>query len=390
MSTTRRDFLKTSAAAGGALSLGLVPPGLGPRHAGLGGGADEPRAATAGSRAPKPLRILILGGTGFIGPHQVRYARQRGHTVTLFNRGRTNPGLFPDVEKLQGDRAVGDYESLAGRQWDVVIDNPTTLPRWVRQAGEALKGRAQQYVFVSTISVYAANDTPGADETAAVGTTTEPESEDARRLYGPLKALSEREAEKAFPGRATIIRPGLIVGPGDLSDRFTYWPVRIARGGEVLAPGNPTDPVQIIDARDLSEFVVRACEDRAVGVFNVTGPQSRLTMSEMLGGIRSVMSTDAFLTWVDAEFLEQQQVRPWSHMPVWIPPSGRTAGFAQRSIRRALEKGLTFRPLADTVRATLDFYEQQSDERKAQLRAGLPAEREHEVLAAWRTREKKA
>ncbi len=382
MSTARRDFLKASALLGGALGAGLVSPG-----AALAARREQPaQPLQPPRRAPKPLRILILGGTGFIGPHQVRYAQQRGHTVTLFNRGRTNPGLFPDVEKLEGDRAVGNYAALQGRDWDVVIDNPTTIPRWVRQAAEAVKGHAQQYVFISTISVYAANDTPGADETAPVATTTEPESEDARRFYGPLKALAEQEAEKAFPGRATIIRPGLIVGPGDLSDRFTYWPARLARGGEVLAPGHPTDPVQVIDARDLAEFTVRVCEDGATGVYNCTGPQSRFTIGEMLGGVRSVMSTDAHLTWVPAAFLAEQKVRPWSDMPVWIPSTGETAGFARRSIARALAKGLTFRPFAITAKDTLDFYEAQAEERKAQLRAGLAAAREKEVLAAWHAR----
>ena len=384
MATNRRDFLKTTAAVGGALGIGIIPS------------IPEARAATPQpaqppvQRAVKPLRILILGGTGFTGPHQVRYAQQRGHTVTLFNRGRTNPGLFPNVQSLQGDRAVGNYESLKGKQWDVVIDNPTTLPRWVRQASEVLKGQVGQYVFISTISVYAGNETPGADETAPVATTTEPESEEAARYYGPLKALAEKEAEKAFPGKTTVIRPGLIVGPGDLSDRFTYWPVRMMRGGEVLAPGNPTDPVQVIDARDLAEFTVRVCEDGTVGTYNVTGPRAKFTVSEMLGGIRAQMSNDAHLTWVDAEFLAAQRVRPWSDMPVWVPPQGGSAGFAQRSIQRALDKGLTFRPFADTVKATLEFYDGQTEARKAQLRAGLAPAREKEVLAAWHAREKKS
>ena len=373
---------------GGALGVGLAaPPAL---------AATAPHGAAAPlppTPAPKPLRILILGGTGFIGPHQVRYAQERGHTVTLFNRGKTNPGLFPNVEKLQGDRAVGDYKALKGRDWDVVIDNPTTFPRWVREAGAALKGHAKQYVFISTISVYAANDTPDADETAAVGTTDTPDSEDRTKfgqLYGPLKALSEKEAEKAFPGRATVIRPGLIVGPGDLSDRFTYWPARLARGGEVLAPGNPTDAVQIIDARDLAEFTIRVCENNTTGVYNCTGPQSPLTMAEMLGGIRAVTSTDAHLTWVDAPFLEAQQVRPWADMPVWVPPDADSKGFARRSIRRALDKGLTFRPLAVTAKDTLDFYNAEPEERKAKLRAGLDPAREKEVLAAWHAKNKKA
>ena len=385
MTTSRRDFLKTSAVLSGAVGAGLAAaPAL---------AAPATRRAARPAPAPKPLRILILGGTGFIGPHQVRYAQERGHTVTLFNRGKTNPGLFPNVEKLQGDRAVGDYKALKGRDWDVVIDNPTTFPRWVREAGAALKGHAKQYVFISTISVYAANDTPDADETAAVATTDTPDSEDREKfpqLYGPWKALSEKEAEKAFPGRATVIRPGLIVGPGDLSDRFTYWPARLARGGEVLAPGNPADPVQIIDARDLAEFTVRVCENGTTGVYNATGPQSLLTMGEMLGGVRAVMTTDAHLTWVPADFLEAQQVRPWVNMPVWVPPDADRRGFARRSIRRALDKGLTFRPLAVTAKDTLDFYNAEPEERKAKLRAGLEPAREKEVLAAWRAKNKQA
>lgn len=382
MATNRRDFLRTTAAVGGALAIGTVPS--------VGGAVAEAAAAQPPvTRAPKPLRILILGGTGFIGPHQVRYAQQRGHTVTLFNRGKTNPGLFPDVQKLEGDRSVGNYESLKGKRWDVVIDNPTTLPRWVRQAAEVLKGQVGQYVFISTISTYASNETPGADETAPLATTTEPGSEDARRYYGPLKALAEKEAEKAFPGKTTVIRPGLIVGPGDLSDRFTYWPARMRRGGEVLAPGSPTDPVQIIDARDLAEFAVKVCEDGTTGIYNCTGPRAKLTISEMLGGIRAQMSNDAHLTWVDADFLAAQRVNPWSDMPVWIPSRGGTAGFAQRNIQRALDKGLTFRPFADTVKATLEFYDSQTDARKEQLRAGLAPARETEVLALWHAREKK-
>jgi 2'-hydroxyisoflavone reductase len=380
VATSRREFLKATGAAGAALGLGV-----GAREAeaaSVATGAEQRRV----ERAAKPLRILILGGTGFIGPHQVRYARERGHTVTLFNRGKTNPGLFPDVEKLAGDRAVGDYRSLAGRDWDVVIDNPTTIPRWVREAGAALKGHATQYVFISTISVYAANDVPDADESAAVATTTEPASEDARKYYGPLKALSEKEAERAFPGHTTIIRPGLIVGPGDYSDRFTYWPARFQRGGEVLAPGAPTDPVQMIDARDLAEWTIRTVEDGSVGTYNATGPQSRLTMAEMLGAVRGAMRTDAWLTWVDAPFLAAQKIGPWMDMPVWVPPAGEEAGFAQRDVRRAVARGLTFRPLAVTAKDTLDFYNGEPEERKITLRAGLAPEREKAALAAWHAR----
>jgi len=376
---TRRTFLRTSALATGALGL------TGPFDLGARAAAQPP--------AGRPLRILILGGTGFIGPHQVRYAVARGHTVTLFNRGRTNPGLFKGISGIDeriGDRAPkpGNYDALKSGEWDVVIDNPTTRPRWVREAAAAVKGRAGQYVFISTISTYASNDTPGADESAALATTATPEIEDGPQfgpLYGPLKALAEREAQTAFPGRATIIRPGLIVGVGDATDRFTYWPVRIARGGEVLAP--PADhPVQIIDARDLSEWVIRCCEQKVYGVFNATGPASRFTVQQMLEGTRAALGATAAFTYVPSAFLAAQKVNPWSDLPVWVPPDGGTAGFTQRSIARALANGLTFRPFADTVKATMDFYRQQTAERQAQLRAGLSAEREAAVLAAWKAR----
>jgi 2'-hydroxyisoflavone reductase len=389
VSTSRRAFLTSSTLAVLGLNMRCATNGA---AAAPSKRLESAQPQSTGSpllaKAEKPLRLLILGGTGFIGPHQVRYALARGHRVTLFNRGKTNPALFPEVEKLQGDRAVADYRSLKGRDWDAVIDNPTTLPRWVRQAAEALKGHTRQFVFISTISVYAKNDTPNADETAELATAEEPESEDVRKYYGPLKAASEREAEKAFPGRATIIRPGLIVGPGDLSDRFTYWPARIAKGGEVLAPGNPSDPVQIIDARDLAEFTIRACETETTGVYNCTGPQSRLTISELLGGVRAVMSSDASLTWVDADFLKEQGARPWVDLPVWVPPTGPSAGFAIRDIRRALAKGLTFRPLAVTAKDTLNFYNSEPEDRKSKLRAGLAPEAERRILAAWRARSK--
>jgi 2'-hydroxyisoflavone reductase len=376
---TRRHFLTTSALAGGGLGVAAL--------------VSDPLAAVLVQPAPRPLRILVLGGTGFIGPHQVRYAVARGHTVTLFNRGRTNPGLFKGVAGIEeriGDRAPnpGNYDTLKTGEWDVVIDNPTTRPRWVREAAAAVRGRAGQYVFISTISVYAKNDTPGADESAAVATTTTPEIESGPEfmpLYGPLKALSEQEAEKAFPGRATIIRPGLIVGVGDLTDRFTYWPVRISRGGTVLAPP-ADDPVQIIDARDLAEWTIRCCEQKVYGVYNATGPATRFTVRQMLEGIKTTVGSDASFVHAPAAFLEKQQppVRGWSDLPVWVPPVGETAGFTQRSIAKALAKGLTFRPYADTVKETLAFYGQQSEERKAQLRAGLAADREAAVLAAWK------
>ena len=383
MSTSRRKFLKLSALVGGSVGLGLMP------------GASELFAGSVG-KAVKPMRILILGGTGFTGPFQVQYALSRGHKVTVFNRGKTHPGELPrEAEQLLGDRN-GQLDALKGRKWDVVVDIPTTLPVWVRDAAQILKGNVDRYVFISTISVYSDNSKPGMDETAPVakyeGADAMKETQQTLRanlaLYGPLKARSEAEAEKWFPGKALIIRPGLIVGPGDESDRFTYWPVRVARGGEVLAPGAPSDPVQFIDARDLAEWTIRMVEQGATGIYNATGPKTKLSIGEMLNGIKSATKSNAQFTWADAEFLAAQKVRPWGDMPVWIPAKGDTTGFAMISIKKALDKGLTFRSVGDTTQATLEWFRKQSAERQAKLRAGITAEREAEVLAAWHARQK--
>ncbi|MGH6985441.1 MAG: NAD-dependent epimerase/dehydratase family protein [Caulobacteraceae bacterium] len=335
----------------------------------------------------RPLRILILGGTGFIGPPEVRYALSRGHKVTLFNRGRQKEAWPGPVEELIGDRSTGDLRALAGREWDVAIDNPTTLPSWVRDAGQALRGRVGRYIFISTISVYASSAAP-ADETAPVLTYTGPdpfaEKVVTNQTYGALKAVSEEEAQRQFEGAAAIVRPGLIVGPGDPTDRFTYWPVRLARGGEVLAPGGGSDPVQFIDARDLGEWIIRLAEERAVGTYNAAGPAEPLSMAAMLSSVGAAVGSRSRLLWVQANFLERQKVSPWSDMPVWVPARGETAGFARRSIRRALAAGLTFRPLGTTASETLAWFRTQPAERQAKLRAGLTPEREAEVLAAWK------
>lgn len=355
----------------------------------------SPAGAPVTGRARAPLRILILGGTGFIGPHQVDYALARGHTVTLFNRGVTNPGLFPGVERLVGDRNAPDgYAALAGRAWDAVIDNPVQIPRWVTDAGAALRGRTRRYVFVSTLSVFRNRAQVGMTEDGplhdpapreavpsgvrAAGDTATPVA-----AYGPLKVRGEMNAREAFGDQAIVVRPGLIVGPGDLTDRFSYWPVRVEQGGEVLAPGTPDDPVAYIDARDVAEWMIRLVEQEASGTFNAVGPSGGTTMGELLYGIKAVTGSDARCTWVDADFLLARRVRPYTDLPVWMPPRGDSAGWARMDCRKALATGLTFRPLADTVRATLAYYHGQPAERQAQLRAGLPPERERELLAAW-------
>src|SRR5438445_11611338 len=383
MSTSRRNFLKLSAITGGSL---LLPNTLGlAKSRGLSG------------QARKSLRILILGGTGFTGPFQVKYALSRGHKVTVFNRGKKHPGELPkEAEQLIGDRNR-QLDALKNRKWDVCIDKPTTLPVWVRDAAQILKGNIDRYVFISTISVFSDVSKVNMDESGPLaeykGADAMKETQETLRasisgLYGPLKALSEKETEKWFPGKALIIRPGLIVGPGDESDRFTYWPVRVARGGEVLAPGAPDDPVQFIDARDLAEWTIRMVEQGNVGTFNATGPAYKLTMGKMLDDIQAAAKSNATFTWADADFLTSQKVHPWSDMPAWVPPRGDAIGFSQINNKKAISRGLTFRSVGDTTVATLEWFHKQPAERQAKLKAGLTAEREAAVLSAWHAKQK--
>jgi 2'-hydroxyisoflavone reductase len=344
--------------------------------------------------AARPMRLLILGGTGFIGPHQVRYALARGHKVTVFNRGRRANDFPPEVEQLTGDRNTGDLSALKGRTWDACIDNPTTLPFWVRDAAEVLKANVGHYVFVSTMSVYADNKTPGQDEAGPLlayqGADPLAERDaNAPMAYGRLKAVSEAEARSRFGAdRVAIVRPGLIVGPGDETDRFTYWPLRLAGvgqawGRQVLAPGDGADPVMLSDARDLAEWIVRLAEQKTAGTFNAAGPAGTLSMRSFLAGVAEGVGATPHLAWVGADWLAERKVAFWSDMPVWLPGSGPTGGFHRRSLRAAQAAGLTYRPLAQTAAETLAWARAWPAERQGKLRAGLTAEREAELLAAW-------
>jgi len=324
------------------------------------------------------LKILVLGGTKFVGRHLVEAAIARGHTLTLFHRGQTNPGLFPGVEVVTGDREH-DLDRLAGRRWDAVIDTCGYVPRVVGMAARALAEAVDRYVFISSISVYGTEVAPGADEATPLLSLDDPSVEVVDgRTYGPLKALCEAELEAILPGRVLNVRPGLIVGPEDPTDRFTYWPHRLAQGGEVLAPGDSRQPVQFIDVRDLAEWIVRAVEDGLVGPFNATGPHDPLTMEDFLTGSREALASDARVTWVDEAFLLAQGVRPFTDLPLWMPRA--SAGFSAISSRKAQRAGLRYRSLAQTVRDTEAWARGQAWEGR---KAGLSPDREREVLAAW-------
>lgn len=373
--------------------------------------AIAPASALAG-KPRKGLRILILGGTGFLGPHVVEAALAKGHSLTLFNRGRTEQrkgGLFEGedrIERRYGNRDPNKYaddtrdeggnlrdpdspkglDQIREGRWDAVIDTSGYYPRMVKASAELLGNRAGMYVFISTVSVYASDAMVDADESDPVGTIPDPnvETMGARfENYGPLKALCEQAAEAAFPGRCANVRPGLIVGPGDETDRFTYWPARVARGGEVLSPGTPMDPTQYIDVRDLAEWIVTLVEGKRAGVFNAITPAGERTMGGLLDSCKAASGSDATFTWVDADFLRTHGVSAWGDLPAWIPAEGEYAGFGRRSAAAAMAAGLRFRPEVETCRATLEWWKSLDEARRAKPRAGLSPEKEKTVLALW-------
>lgn len=323
------------------------------------------------------MELLVLGGTRFLGRHLVGAALERGHRMTLFNRGKSNPGLFPEVEELRGERG-GDLSALQGRRWDAAIDTSGYLPREVRASAGLLAGAVEHYTFVSSISVYADFSRLGIDEDAPVLAPPDPEPEELdRELYGDLKVGCELAAEAAMPGRTLVVRPGMIVGPHDYTNRFPYWCRRVAEGGEVLAPGDPDRPVQLIDVRDLAGWMIRTVEERTTGLYNATGPARGLTMRGMLEGIHEATGGDARFEWASERFLLGAGVKPWEELPFWVQEE--MAGILSVDVGRAVEAGLTFRPLGETVRDTLG-----GGDPSAEIDAGIERGREEELLRAWR------
>lgn len=373
---TRRDFLRIGAIAGGAS---------------LAGGTALARATQALAREPggrgAPMTVLILGGTGFIGPHLVRRLVERGHRVTIFTRGRRDGGLPPGVERLVGDRMIndtipqGNLRALEGRRWDAVLDDSATDPRWVRQSTALLRDSGR-YLFVSSTGVFLPYRTGNNDESAPV--IVEPANSTE---YGIRKAQSERVVLDAFGNRGLVVRPGYIVGPGDTTDRFSYWPQRFARGGEILVPGRATDPSQFVDVRDLAAFMVKLVEEGRSGIYNATGPREALHWGRFIAETRAALRPDATLAWVDDyDFLKEHRI---TYAIPWMIPEGDNEYHLQINNRKAVAAGLTFRPIAETVRDTLADW----PNRLAALPSGqqpnfrwITAEREVEVLAAWKAK----
>lgn len=332
-------------------------------------------------RREKTMRILILGGTVFLGRALTEAALMRGHEVTLFHRGQSNPDIFPQVNHILGDRTK-DLSALDGRQWDAVIDTSGYLPKVVQASAEKLQSSGH-YTFISSVSAYRDFITAPDEDTPVAQLQDASEEKVTNETYGPLKALCEQAAETAMPGRVLIIRPGLIVGPYDPTDRFSYWPYRVTQGGEVLAPGDSERKVQFIDVRDLAEWNLRMVEQGKTGVFNATGPYPSPTMEELLENCKSTSGSSALFTWVSESFLLDQGVEPWIEMPLWVPQSDpELAGFFEVNISKAMSAGLTFRLMTETVQATLDWLAERSPDHS--WRAGLRREREAELLLAWK------
>ena len=326
------------------------------------------------------MRVLIFGGTGFLGPHFVRALQAGGHQITLFNRGKSNPGLFKDLETLIGDRD-GKLDTLKGRDWDVAIDDSGYVPRHVKLSADLLEDHVRQYLFISSISVYGAFPKPGLDEDDPVAEPPAANVEEVNNsTYAGLKAGCEQVVESIYGSRSTIVRPHIVVGPGDSTDRFTYWVARVARGGQVLAPGSAKDPLQYIDVRDLAAFVRRCVEQRTAGRFNACTPPGAHTIGELLETGKRVSGSNATFVWADAEFIQKNAMMEKGEIPMWLSPNGPLAGASLVSSARAVQQGLRFRDLDTTVRDTLEWHNERPAEERQKLAVGLSPEREAELL----------
>ncbi|TET33971.1 MAG: epimerase [Anaerolineales bacterium] len=327
------------------------------------------------------MDILVLGGTKFVGRHIVRTALDQKHQVTLFNRGQTNPDLFPEVEKLVGDRD-GDLAPLRGRTWDAVIDTCGYVPRIVRNSARVLSNQTDLYVFISTISVFASFEKEGLSEDDLVGSLADETVEEITSdTYGPLKALCEAATQDEIPGKSLIIRPGLIVGPHDPTDRFTYWIRRCAQGGDILAPAPPDQNMQFIDARDLTSWTLDMIEAGLTGIFNTTGPENPHTLGKLLQTCCEFNEEGARLIWVDGATLLDAGIDPWSQVPMWLP-GPENVGLMAIDCTRAINAGLRFRPLGTTIRDTLNW--DRARDPSVPMKAGLEPSREAELLELHR------
>ncbi|HLO42025.1 MAG TPA: NAD-dependent epimerase/dehydratase family protein [Phycisphaerales bacterium] len=424
MNNSRRSFLQASALTAAALGVGGM---LGSRTkaAGLLG-----RAGSA-----KGLRILILGGTGFLGPACMEAALAAGHHVTLFNRGaretmrkeRGRPSVVPEgVDVLYGNRdpnkTADDWmegapagpdgkkherdpnspkglSQLEGKKWDAVIDTSGYFPRIAKASAEVLNPNIGQYLFISTISVYKSNASPGADENAELTTLSDPTTEEfgaGFENYGGGKAMSEQAIMDVCKGKTTIVRPGFIVGIRDNTRRYSFWPNRISKGGDMVVPGSPTDPIQIIDVRDLAEWCVHLIEQKTMGVFNATGPASELTMKAFCEGTREGLGANTTFTWIPTDFLEKQGIPAgaiFAAYPLYIPPTGETAGFHRVSVAKAVAAGLKFRPCSDTAKSMMDWIKTLPADVQTGILPPAPGtpgsmaltpEREAEIIKAWK------
>lgn len=369
MGNNRREFLKAGVLGGAAVATA---------------GLTRTAHSAQQSDSQEILQILILGGTGFIGPHMVREALRRGHSVTLFNRGRTNARLFPDLERIKGDRG-GDLDVLRGRHWDAVVDNSGYVPRHVGNSAQVLSESIDHYLYISTISTYASFAEANDENSPLAVIEDESIEEVTGETYGPLKVLCEKRARQEIgDDRLTILRPTYICGPGDHTDRFSYWPIRTSAGGDMLWPGSPSHQTQIIDVRDLANFVVDSIEQRIIGTFNTVTPVGSYTMGDLLEDSQAIRATTVNPVWVDEEFIDQHDIAEGRNLPIWHPTIGDDARGSSVSGARAREAGLRNRPVRETIRDLMSWWDTLPAERTSQPRAGLTAEREAELIAAWK------